>query len=270
MLESITAVLGGKRCCTLDMLAVFYKVTGRQTNRNREFTLTGNLVCMSLDDERKPAEGRFPQIVAMKFPLLTGGGGAKCESRVCPRPVCYWKKATARREVMGSVGGQLGSLRARLRFRWTFLVTDTCWPTRVTRSVVSVRRSTGAVHVASAFVSFIVLVTRSVSLSLSSLLGKILFRRSHVRDVAMKRLRFIDDYCRVRLNSLSACLPSGSSRKSPPLSHGLHGQSHTVTFHRKHQTHEGGGGGGGAALKTAGACGRRGACLSRSETSDAL
>ncbi|KAI7810714.1 putative SH3 and PX domain-containing protein 2A [Triplophysa rosa] len=26
--------------------------------------------------------------------------------------------------------------------------------------------------------------------------GKILFRRSHVRDVAMKRLRFIDDYCR--------------------------------------------------------------------------
>lgn len=28
--------------------------------------------------------------------------------------------------------------------------------------------------------------------------GKILFRRSHVRDVAMKRLRFIDDYCRVR------------------------------------------------------------------------
>ncbi|TNN77867.1 SH3 and PX domain-containing protein 2A [Liparis tanakae] len=25
---------------------------------------------------------------------------------------------------------------------------------------------------------------------------KILFRRSHVRDVAMKRLRFIDDYCR--------------------------------------------------------------------------
>ncbi|XP_024145697.1 SH3 and PX domain-containing protein 2A isoform X2 [Oryzias melastigma] len=34
--------------------------------------------------------------------------------------------------------------------------------------------------------------------------GKILFRRSHVRDVAMKRLRFIDDYCRalVRLPPL--------------------------------------------------------------------
>ncbi|XP_061685108.1 SH3 and PX domain-containing protein 2A isoform X3 [Syngnathoides biaculeatus] len=29
-----------------------------------------------------------------------------------------------------------------------------------------------------------------------TLRGKILFRRSHVRDVAMKRLRFIDDYCR--------------------------------------------------------------------------
>ncbi|XP_042159601.1 SH3 and PX domain-containing protein 2A-like isoform X2 [Oncorhynchus tshawytscha] len=28
--------------------------------------------------------------------------------------------------------------------------------------------------------------------------GKILFRRSHVRDVAMKRLRFIDDYCRLQ------------------------------------------------------------------------
>jgi len=28
--------------------------------------------------------------------------------------------------------------------------------------------------------------------------GKILFRRSHIRDVAMKRLRPIDEYCRVR------------------------------------------------------------------------
>lgn len=34
--------------------------------------------------------------------------------------------------------------------------------------------------------------------SLSPPPGKILFRRSHVRDVAMKRLRFIDDYCRVK------------------------------------------------------------------------
>uniref|UniRef100_A0A4W5QGW7 PX domain-containing protein n=1 Tax=Hucho hucho TaxID=62062 RepID=A0A4W5QGW7_9TELE len=32
--------------------------------------------------------------------------------------------------------------------------------------------------------------------------GKILFRRSHVRDVAMKRLRFIDDYCRVSEEAL--------------------------------------------------------------------
>lgn len=29
-------------------------------------------------------------------------------------------------------------------------------------------------------------------------LGKILFRRSHVRDVAVKRLKPIDEYCRVR------------------------------------------------------------------------
>lgn len=28
--------------------------------------------------------------------------------------------------------------------------------------------------------------------------GKVLFRRSHVRDVAMKRLRHLDDYCRVQ------------------------------------------------------------------------
>ncbi|KFP19789.1 SH3 and PX domain-containing protein 2A, partial [Egretta garzetta] len=28
--------------------------------------------------------------------------------------------------------------------------------------------------------------------------GKILFRRSHVRDVAVKRLKPIDEYCRVR------------------------------------------------------------------------
>lgn len=41
--------------------------------------------------------------------------------------------------------------------------------------------------------------------------GKILFRRSHVRDVAMKRLRFIDDYCRVRQTSVgSPCLPPGT------------------------------------------------------------
>lgn len=32
-----------------------------------------------------------------------------------------------------------------------------------------------------------------------SLPGKILFRRSHIRDVAVKRLKPIDEYCRVRL-----------------------------------------------------------------------
>lgn len=42
--------------------------------------------------------------------------------------------------------------------------------------------------------------------SFLSPLGKILFRRSHVRDVAMKRLRFIDDYCRVK--KLYCQLPS--------------------------------------------------------------
>lgn len=169
-----------------------------------------------------------PRLTTITFHLLTGGGGGvKCESHVCLSAVCYWKRATALTEVMGWVRGQLGSLSVRLRFPWTFFPTDTCWLTRVMRRAVSMERSTGFCL---AF-SFIILVTRTVSPSFSLLLGKILFRRSHVRDVAMKRLRFIDDYCRVKHNSLSASLPSGSSRKSPPLSHGLHGQSLTVSFH---------------------------------------
>lgn len=43
--------------------------------------------------------------------------------------------------------------------------------------------------------------------------GKILFRRSHVRDVAMKRLRFIDDYCRVKS---SRCKPPHSCSEAFP------------------------------------------------------
>lgn len=43
--------------------------------------------------------------------------------------------------------------------------------------------------------------------------GKILFRRSHVRDVAMKRLRFIDDYCRVKR---PRCKPPSVPRLTPP------------------------------------------------------
>lgn len=39
-------------------------------------------------------------------------------------------------------------------------------------------------------------------------LGKILFRRSHVRDVAVKRLKPIDEYCRVR-ECRAALLPGG-------------------------------------------------------------
>lgn len=39
-------------------------------------------------------------------------------------------------------------------------------------------------------------ITRLTSVSLP---GKILFRRSHIRDVAVKRLKPIDEYCRVRV-----------------------------------------------------------------------
>lgn len=46
----------------------------------------------------------------------------------------------------------------------------------------------------------------AVQLSLSA--GKILFRRSHIRDVAVKRLIPIDEYCKVRLQN--AMLPSVS------------------------------------------------------------
>lgn len=38
-------------------------------------------------------------------------------------------------------------------------------------------------------------------LTSTSLPGKILFRRSHIRDVAVRRLKPIDEYCRVRLGA---------------------------------------------------------------------
>lgn len=56
-----------------------------------------------------------------------------------------------------------------------------------------------------------------------------MFRRSHVRDVAMKRLRFIDDYCRVKETSLSTRLPCGSREHSTPLHKPV--KSHMVKAH---------------------------------------
>lgn len=41
-----------------------------------------------------------------------------------------------------------------------------------------------------------------------SLPGKILFRRSHIRDVAVRRLKPIDEYCRVRLSGSLGVTPS--------------------------------------------------------------
>lgn len=70
-----------------------------------------------------------------------------------------------------------------------------------------------AVHVSSIYSSPLLAVTSIliIFLPFPPLPGKILFRRSHVRDVAMKRLRFIDDYCRVNVPQLLVCLwgPSG-------------------------------------------------------------
>lgn len=134
---------------------------------------------------------------------------------MCLSPVCYWKKATAPTEVMGSVGGQLGSLSARLRFPRTFFMTDTCWLTKVIRRAASRERSTGEARLwlCCLALSCFILLTRTLSSSFYPFVGKILFRRSHVRDVAMKRLRFIDDYCRVKHKSLSASLPCGRAHR---------------------------------------------------------
>lgn len=49
-----------------------------------------------------------------------------------------------------------------------------------------------------------------------SLPGKILFRRSHIRDVAVKRLKPIDEYCRVRLGVREGRNGTGL-RPRPPL-----------------------------------------------------
>lgn len=45
---------------------------------------------------------------------------------------------------------------------------------------------------------FLGVVLTCSSLPTSPVLGKILFRRSHIRDVAVKRLIPIDEYCKVR------------------------------------------------------------------------
>jgi len=47
-------------------------------------------------------------------------------------------------------------------------------------------------------IAFLGVVLTCSSLSISSVSGKILFRRSHIRDVAVKRLIPIDEYCKVR------------------------------------------------------------------------
>lgn len=99
---------------------------------------------------------------------------------------------------------------------------DTCWLARILHKVVSTAKAASdcgvlredCMRVSDLYFSslpFPLLHHRhSISLhpftartfwfcsSLSPPPGKILFRRSHVRDVAMKRLRFIDDYCRVK------------------------------------------------------------------------
>lgn len=54
---------------------------------------------------------------------------------------------------------------------------------------------------------------RVTQLTALSVPGKILFRRSHIRDVAVKRLKPIDEYCRV-----SVRLQVGEGPASQPQS----------------------------------------------------
>lgn len=66
-------------------------------------------------------------------------------------------------------------------------------------------------------------------------LGKILFRRSHVRDVAVKRLKPIDEYCRVR--ALGAGQPSclGGSVLAFPCWIVLASVTGGMLLHKHHQ-----------------------------------
>lgn len=63
-----------------------------------------------------------------------------------------------------------------------------------------------------------------------TLAGKILFRRSHVRDVAIRRLRFIDDYCRVRslLCSSHQYMAAGSNMINPQWMRLPHSVNHCL------------------------------------------
>lgn len=71
----------------------------------------------------------------------------------------------------------------------------------------------------------------------------------------MKRLRFIDDYCRVKETSLSTRLPCGSGERSTPLHKPVNGhmvKAHSVFSHALNmglETALGGGGGGGGVLR---------------------
>lgn len=73
----------------------------------------------------------------------------------------------------------------------------------------------------------------------------------------MKRLRFIDDYCRVKETSLSTRLPCGSGERSAPLHKPVKGhmvKAHSVFSHALNmglETALGGGGssGGGGVLR---------------------
>lgn len=49
--------------------------------------------------------------------------------------------------------------------------------------------------------------------------GKVLFRRSHIRDVAVKRLKHLDNYCKVRPGDR---LPPNVLDSVPVLRHDSH------------------------------------------------
>lgn len=151
-------------------------------------------------------QGWGPWWCDFNFPPWMGWEeGLKCITHMCINPICYCERVHVTGRGHGfhrgdTWGLELGAHRASPAF-----ITDIFWLYLVLhwKSQHDQIRSTACtcrlIPCVLPFPLSVPTLTHSLLIIFlySSLTGKILFRRSHVRDVAMKRLRFIDDYCRV-------------------------------------------------------------------------
>lgn len=152
--------------------------------------------------------------LGLDFNVPCGWDERRTKAHVCINPICYLESHVTA-EVMESIGGS-GALTVGERLVWALrdhnhsllASAGNLGVLHTSKSVVFFTGSTSQLptslfsiflytchHRSSVFLHTL-MFTYLFFLFLSS--GKILFRRSHVRDVAMKRLRFIDDYCRVK------------------------------------------------------------------------